>query len=549
MFKRTAHWTPAELRALAATVLADGTDAYDIDDADVFAQAATRLRSMLIEKARSADNTLAVDWLDAAAAKTRAQMGPHAATGKRCGGQDTITKPHGWFPALLAATSTMERLLGDIVFTSTGQAGSVPFLLRDLLIAPPLIAAIGADRVFLLRLLIGPPTGMNLRNVAWHGFLSPSFGASGRQYAALLLALVLDTAQRVCADGTCLKYRAQIAVDAQFNDLNVMLSAREQHGDGDDAREIFLWPTASDGCMQQWTERMEQSLPDAALWWREIAKAAQLAFDEWKVDGVSSSGHFGYATITLLPLLEHALRQLWVCVNELDSQRCCAADSRQQYCIMDDILCREVTLSGQAVAGQDNILAQRIHESGMDLLMDLFAYTHGPRVRDRMAHGEIAWAGSIMEGGPAMLGTLMTATLLVAHALAQDTGEIARQIMQRVSSLNDPLAKPSTRRRRQRAVLLAAAPNTVRYLRDIQDMLVAWIVHVASMPHSSTLSTSHDNVPPSAINSEASIRVPLHEKKLRKLATLVGRCCAHAIDGHWERVNAGLAEAVRLVQH
>jgi hypothetical protein len=33
--------------------------------------------------------------------------------------------------------------------------------------------ALGSDVVFLVRGFAGPPPGLNLRNLLWHGFMSP----------------------------------------------------------------------------------------------------------------------------------------------------------------------------------------------------------------------------------------------------------------------------------------------------------------------------------------------------------------------------------------
>ncbi|KAJ3080066.1 hypothetical protein HK102_003338 [Quaeritorhiza haematococci] len=79
--------------------------------------------------------------------------------------------PHTAFLTLL---TVLERILGDIIYTVSRKKkkkrACVPFLMRDLLLDEALLDVLGPDLIFILRVLVGPPTGMNLRNVLWHGF-------------------------------------------------------------------------------------------------------------------------------------------------------------------------------------------------------------------------------------------------------------------------------------------------------------------------------------------------------------------------------------------
>ncbi|XP_010219363.1 PREDICTED: endoplasmic reticulum membrane-associated RNA degradation protein [Tinamus guttatus] len=71
---------------------------------------------------------------------------------------------------LMKLTSCLERALGD-VYLLIGK--DCPFLLRDLLISEELAVIFGQTVMNVLRVFIGSPHGLNLRNVLWHGFASP----------------------------------------------------------------------------------------------------------------------------------------------------------------------------------------------------------------------------------------------------------------------------------------------------------------------------------------------------------------------------------------
>ncbi|XP_074189988.1 endoplasmic reticulum membrane-associated RNA degradation protein isoform X13 [Rhinolophus sinicus] len=72
--------------------------------------------------------------------------------------------------SLMKLTACLERALGD-VFLLIGK--ECPFLLRDLLASEELAQVFGLSVMNVLRVFIGSPCGLNLRNVLWHGFAAP----------------------------------------------------------------------------------------------------------------------------------------------------------------------------------------------------------------------------------------------------------------------------------------------------------------------------------------------------------------------------------------
>ncbi|XP_044935917.1 endoplasmic reticulum membrane-associated RNA degradation protein isoform X6 [Mustela putorius furo] len=71
---------------------------------------------------------------------------------------------------LMKLTACLERALGDVLVL---LGKDCPFLLRDLLASEELAEVFGRPVMDVLKVFVGSPSGLNLRNVLWHGFASP----------------------------------------------------------------------------------------------------------------------------------------------------------------------------------------------------------------------------------------------------------------------------------------------------------------------------------------------------------------------------------------
>ncbi|XP_064564652.1 endoplasmic reticulum membrane-associated RNA degradation protein isoform X2 [Zonotrichia leucophrys gambelii] len=91
---------------------------------------------------------------------------------------------------LMKLTSCLERALGDVYLL---KGNDCPFLLRDLLASEQLADVFGQAVMNVLRVFIGSPHGLNLRNVLWHGFASPQ--EIPAKYCAMLLFLTAGLGQ------------------------------------------------------------------------------------------------------------------------------------------------------------------------------------------------------------------------------------------------------------------------------------------------------------------------------------------------------------------
>ncbi|XP_069343870.1 endoplasmic reticulum membrane-associated RNA degradation protein isoform X2 [Eulemur rufifrons] len=91
---------------------------------------------------------------------------------------------------LMKLTSCLERALGD-VFLLVGK--DCPFLLRDLLASEELAQVFGQPVMDVLKVFLGSPRGLNLRNILWHGFASPR--EVSPRYCAVMVLLTAGLGQ------------------------------------------------------------------------------------------------------------------------------------------------------------------------------------------------------------------------------------------------------------------------------------------------------------------------------------------------------------------
>ncbi|KAJ3283476.1 hypothetical protein HK104_010355 [Borealophlyctis nickersoniae] len=91
--------------------------------------------------------------------------------------------------------------------------------------------------------------------------------------------------------------------------------------------------------------------------------------------------------VATVPLLEHALRRAYVCIHELNESRFFTADSVVQYLTLDVLLAPHAVDEG-ADGKRRNRLLDVLGVPTMELLLDIFSAMSGPRLRDRLSHGE-----------------------------------------------------------------------------------------------------------------------------------------------------------------
>lgn len=248
--------------------------------------------------------------------------------------------------SLLWLTSLLERSLGDLVLLKSAQC---PSLLRDLLVTPALRDLLSAAVINFLLLLVGPPISLNLRNVAWHGFPRP--GELSEQYPCVVLCTIVSIG-RLLKDRRTDRIRHREMVTMSFGSTFPPLDSTAL----DDLRRLFI----------------ESAFVSSSVW----------PFWDFALQ-MFGKGHFGECVVVLLPQLELALRRVFIVANGC-SQRLLTAENSVLFTTMDEIL-NPFLDDGSSV----NRLRGVLGDSYLSLLLDCLVYPSGPRIRDRVSHGEV----------------------------------------------------------------------------------------------------------------------------------------------------------------
>ncbi|NXY72770.1 EMARD protein, partial [Glareola pratincola] len=252
---------------------------------------------------------------------------------------------------LMKLTSCLERALGD-VYLLIGK--DCPFLLRDLLASEQLAVVFGQAVMNVLRVFIGSPYGLNLRNVLWHGFASPH--EIPAKYCAMLLFLTAGLGQLLqtyLLQTKCILVHRPYVVFVSLEDLDVfplnheMLSIAE-----------------------------------------ELVKLSSFVL---KTMGENPFGYlcyfFRYAdcVILLLPQLEAGLRLLFTTTNNCPNRLLTAEVKFMSKVNYDLMLAKH--LDNEELNQLPAVLEEPTMAS--EFLWDFLNHQEGPRIRDRLSHGEI----------------------------------------------------------------------------------------------------------------------------------------------------------------
>uniref|UniRef100_A0A8C3VF36 ER membrane associated RNA degradation n=1 Tax=Catharus ustulatus TaxID=91951 RepID=A0A8C3VF36_CATUS len=252
---------------------------------------------------------------------------------------------------LMKLTSCLERALGDVYLL---KGNDCPFLLRDLLASEQLADVFGQAVMNVLRVFIGSPHGLNLRNVLWHGFASPQ--EIPAKYCAMLLFLTAGLGQLL---QTYLLQTEGVLVHRPY----VIFISLE---------ELDAFPDLNDEILSIAEELVKLSsfvLKIMLPFWI----AALTAFRQ---------NRYADSVILLLPQLEVGLRLLFTTTNKCPN-RLLTAESSAFYTTFDEILAKH--LDNEEV----NQLPVVLEDPAMDFLWDFLNHQEGPRIRDRLSHGEI----------------------------------------------------------------------------------------------------------------------------------------------------------------
>ncbi|KAF6270203.1 ER membrane associated RNA degradation [Rhinolophus ferrumequinum] len=254
--------------------------------------------------------------------------------------------------SLMKLTACLERALGD-VFLLIGK--ECPFLLRDLLASEELAQVFGLSvEMSVLRVFIGSPCGLNLRNVLWHGFASPH--EIPPMYCSTLVVLTAGMGQ-------------------------LLKSYLQQSELTWAPRPLIALPDLEDGAVFPEVTQEVLSVLEEVMKKSTFILRTMLPY--WEVALIRFKAHrFADCAMLLVTQLETGLRHLFATINKCP-QRLLTAESTALYTTFDEILAKHLN------DGEINQLPLFLGEPAMEFLWDFLNHQQGPRVRDHLSHGEI----------------------------------------------------------------------------------------------------------------------------------------------------------------
>ncbi|XP_053769817.1 endoplasmic reticulum membrane-associated RNA degradation protein isoform X3 [Desmodus rotundus] len=254
--------------------------------------------------------------------------------------------------SLMKLTSCLERALGD-VFLLVGK--ECPFLLRDLLASEELAEVFGKPVMNVLTVFVGSPSGLNLRNVLWHGFASPQEVPA--KYCSTMVLLTAGLGQLL---KTYLQQTGRTVAPRPLLTLT-------------ESEDLLVFPGVTDETLSVLEEVMKKS-----------TFVLKIMLPYWEVALMKFKSHrFADCAVLLLTQLEAGLRNVFAAVNKCP-KRLLTAESTALYTTFDEILAKHLN------DGEINQLPLFLGEPAMEFLWDFLNHQEGPRLRDHLSHGEVS---------------------------------------------------------------------------------------------------------------------------------------------------------------
>ncbi|NWZ25796.1 EMARD protein, partial [Asarcornis scutulata] len=262
--------------------------------------------------------------------------------------------------SLMKLTSCLERALGD-VYLLIGK--DCPFLLRDLLASEQLAVVFGQDVMDVLRVFIGSPYGLNLRNVLWHGFASPQ--EIPAKYCAMLLFLTAGLGQLLQTYLLKTKYILVHRPYVTFISLEELVAFPGKY-------LTFNYLNHETLCVAEELVQVSNFVFKSMVpFWM----AALTAFKQ---------SRYADCVILLLPQLEAGLRLLFTTTNKCPNRLLTA---EVNFCLVDYDLMLKNHLDNEEINQLPSVLEEPAMAS--EFLWDFLNHQEGPRIRDHLSHGEI----------------------------------------------------------------------------------------------------------------------------------------------------------------
>ncbi|XP_073830649.1 uncharacterized protein isoform X2 [Musca autumnalis] len=262
---------------------------------------------------------------------------------------------------ILLLTSLLENALSNVYFTET-NGKQAPHLLRDLICTEEIRKVYGTEIVALLKLLMGSPNSINIRNVVWHGFPKPY--EIPIYYEAVLLTLVHTMGYKI-------------------EEMNYLIKERPLVMD-------FEKP------LHPFDDKFKIKLTNIKFYEDKIQNIdnefAKDYIGYWlKLCTYYNEGLYINFIILVLPQIELLLRMHYGHINNVDI----SAKLDEYYITMDTIFETYIankTSHTESDSQLNQLLDFNIYpqfEGSFHIMYDIFLSPNGCRLRDKVSHGEV----------------------------------------------------------------------------------------------------------------------------------------------------------------
>ncbi|PAA55581.1 hypothetical protein BOX15_Mlig024935g4 [Macrostomum lignano] len=269
---------------------------------------------------------------------------------------------------LLSASQLVEISLRRLLRASSCSR-TCPSMLKDILAHPALNEAIGSDLVRLLSLLVGPPVSLNLRNLAWHGFLLslPKYVMSSLCALCATLTLIgrhLCHSNRLLFDALCQSEYFGF-IEPNTKPLNCLLNGLHISC-LDRAAWLDILLLLKNSLRNLVSNTQHSNLASCQL--VPIVNFLEKLYTEER--------YYDACCFTLVSI-EAVLRVLYCNANNLPDRELCALNSAH-FTTLDVMLCSR------------SCLVSVLPEGLLVWLLDVIQLERGPRFRDHLSHGEFS---------------------------------------------------------------------------------------------------------------------------------------------------------------
>ncbi|XP_023304836.2 endoplasmic reticulum membrane-associated RNA degradation protein-like [Lucilia cuprina] len=254
---------------------------------------------------------------------------------------------------VLLLTSILANAITNVYLTQN-QGKHAPHLLKDLINSKEIIEVFGLEMVLILKILMGSPNSINLRNIVWHGFPKPT--EIPNYYVNVLLILIHSLGCLIETKNLIIKERFQITT---FNEHIKLIT------------ENYKFKHLDLENLQQHVKELNNDFK--SYWLQLISHYKSQKYKEF--------------IILVLPQIELLLRLHYGQVNNFDV----SAKLDEYYITMDTIFETEVINAEEQHVSLNKLLdfENSFFEGCFHILYDIFISPNGCRLRDKVSHGEV----------------------------------------------------------------------------------------------------------------------------------------------------------------